>query len=471
MLSTDHHEAATAVTGESDADSGKVAAEQPPAGELSLGDALAFAVRSHRSGAVQNAEKVYRKILELIPEQPDALNFLAMIEMDRGKFDMAIALMRRSLAADPEHGERYNNLGNLLFAAEHIDEAVEAYEQAIARCPATAAAFSNLGIVYRAQGRLEDAARAYDRALELDAEHVEAWNNYGNLHVARGEPRLGVKCYAKALTLRPGSQTTQQMLAVAFGIMGDLESAAKIYRRILEERPDDPCMKHLLAAVTGVGVPARAADDYIVKTFDAFAVSFDQKLAYLEYRAPQLVASAVASAGFEMKKSTKILDVGCGTGLCGALLAPYAAMLHGVDLSAGMLDRARSRAVYDELAKAELTEFLQSRSAEYDLVVSVDTLCYFGVLDGAIGAASHALRADGCLIFTVEEAEETTAPDGYRINPHGRYSHTRDYVDRTLGCAGFTRRHIGRDVLRQEGGMPVNGLVVVARKAAPNAPE
>jgi predicted TPR repeat methyltransferase len=49
------------------------------------------------------------------------------------------------------------------------------------------------------------------------------------------------------------------------------------------------------------------------------------------------------------------LDAGCGTGLCGPLLRPYASELTGVDLSAGMLDRARPRQVYDHLEKGELS--------------------------------------------------------------------------------------------------------------------
>jgi len=49
----------------------------------------------------------------------------------------------------------------------------------------------------------------------------------------------------------------------------------------------------MLAAASGEDVPARADDRYIVKTFNRFAASFDEKLQRLEYCAPQLVAASL----------------------------------------------------------------------------------------------------------------------------------------------------------------------------------
>ena len=126
-----------------------------------------------------------------------------------------------------------------------------------------------------------------------------------------------------------------------------------------EEEPDNPIARHMLAACSGRDVPPRASDAFIETTFDSFAASFDSKLAKLQYRAPALVAEMLAESGAEASRSLDVLDAGCGTGLCGPLIAPYARRLVGVDLSESMLAQARAREVYDELVKRELTAYLR----------------------------------------------------------------------------------------------------------------
>jgi predicted TPR repeat methyltransferase len=75
-----------------------------------------------------------------------------------------------------------------------------------------------------------------------------------------------------------------------------------------------------------------------------------------------------------------------------------------------------------------------------------------------------ALRRGGRLVFTLEHAaREDEVPAGYRIHPHGRYSHTEAYVRRTLAEAGFELVEIEKAHLRREGGRYVDGLLVAAR--------
>jgi len=223
----------------------------------------------------------------------------------------------------------------------------------------------------------------------------------------------------------------------------------------------------MYAACSGRDVPERAADDYVESTFDAFAASFDAKLGRLDYRAPELVAAALARACGAPEGKLDGLDAGCGTGLCGPLIASYVRRLTGVDLSAGMLDRARGRGVYADLVKAELTDYLRAHREAFDLIISADTLVYFGNLDAVSRAAAGALRPGGVLAFTVEEAGDDGKGEGYRINPHGRYSHGRSYVAQVLSDSELCVEAIDSAALRREGGVAVNGLVVTARKPAP----
>jgi predicted TPR repeat methyltransferase len=215
----------------------------------------------------------------------------------------------------------------------------------------------------------------------------------------------------------------------------------------------------MLAACSGREVPGRASNAFVEATFDSFAASFDARLAKLLYQAPALVAGMLERSGLPASKSLDVLDAGCGTGLCGPLVAPYARRLVGVDLSEQMIARAREREVYDELVQGELTAFLEERPGAFDVIVSADTLVYFGTLDPVAAAAAQALRPGGQLVFTVEELDG----DGYDLSVNGRYRHSRGYLERVLGEAGLTPELVPAE-LRMEAGEPVAGLVVRATR-------
>jgi predicted TPR repeat methyltransferase len=159
-----------------------------------------------------------------------------------------------------------------------------------------------------------------------------------------------------------------------------------------------------------------------------------------------------------------IVDAGCGTGLCGPLVKPWASTLAGCDLSLGMLRRARERRIYDVLHAAELVYYLDTQPAAFDVIVCADTLCYFGKLEPAFAAARRSLRPDGWLVFTVEALPDEDARD-HVLNANGRYAHARRYLERALAAAGLEAEALERAALRAEAGLDVVGWVVSARRS------
>lgn len=221
-------------------------------------------------------------------------------------------------------------------------------------------------------------------------------------------------------------------------------------------------MLHHLKALTDPKSPERASNAYISSIFDDFAASFDSKLALLQYHAPQLVTTALASRYADARNALDVADAGCGTGLCGPLLAPWAKRLVGVDLSSGMLDKARQRAVYTELHHMELCQFLGGQPQTFDVVVSADTLVYFGDLTAVLAACQHSLRCGGHAFFTVEALLDDAL--AHRLAPHGRYAHSRSHLRAAAQAAGLAMRAIDPHTLRTERGEPVAGWVVSLQK-------
>jgi len=418
-------------------------------------------------GQIDPAEQALNDVLQVVPQQPDALHFLGVLRHTQGRVDEAVALIRQAVAQLPDHAGAWNNLGNVLVSAGRIEDATAAYERGVEVAsgrPDSVDALSNLSTVYRKQGRLAEAEAACRRAIEVRPDFGEAWYNLSQALIAQGNVHEGVLANSRAITLWPRHLQARDQVIRALLLLGERERAAQLYREWLAEEPDNPLAQHQLAACLGEAAPERASDAYVRKVFDSFAASFDAKLEKLDYRAPELVAGALRAAAGEPRQALRIVDAGCGTGLCGPLVKPWASHLAGCDLSVGMLRRARARRLYDVLHQAELVFYLDTQPAAFDAVISADTLCYFGALAGVFAAARRCLRTGGRLVFTVEALPETST-EAHRLLLNGRYAHSSGYLRAALREAGLALIDIRGETLRMEAGLPVAGWLVTARNA------
>jgi predicted TPR repeat methyltransferase len=451
----------------------------------------------HRQNRNSEAAELIGRIIALDPQNADAHNNLGNVLARLGKNAEAEASHRRAIALRPDHASAYNNLGVVLMAQSRVTEAVEARHRAVALAPESADAHNNLGNVLAGLGKNAEAEASHRRAIALRPDHGPAHSNLGGVLLEQSRVAEAVEAYRRAVALEPESADFHYNLGNALRRSGNLEEAAGVYRkavalkpehagarrgltrtlilagrrdeaaRVFDEwfrqDPENPVIVYLRAACLGQGAPDRAPDAYVEQLFDDMADNFDAHMVEnLDYRAPGLLCNAIAAALPPPASVLDIVDAGCGTGLCAALLRPYARRLIGVDLSAGMLGRAAERQAYDDLVKAELTDFLGRSTETYDVIASADTLCYFGPLEPVIQAAATALKPGGLLAFTLENGGND-GPD-FRLQPHGRYAHARGYVEGALGGAGLVVHSIASVVLRKESGEPVAGHLVVAKK-------
>lgn len=431
------------------------------ASKLAQRQLLLRAVELLRTKATKPAEQILDAILERWPDQPDALHFLGILKHQQGQSDAAVTLIRRAIHGMPAVPGPWNNLGNVLVELQRFDEATDAYEKCLALDPEFSDALNNLASILRRQGLLEQSETLCRRVLALQPDLAQAWYNLSLTLLERGRISEGLTAHSRAIVLWPRHLQARNAVPRALVHLGRLDEAAQLYRDWLAVDPNNPVIHHHLAACTGGTVPERASDGYVQRTFDAFAATFDANLTALGYRAPQLVTQALRQLVPDAGRSLIVADLGCGTGLCGPLVRDMAAKLHGCDLSAGMLERAERRHVYDALHHGELVAYLLSRPATFDALVCADTLCYFGELARAIASASSALHEGGAFVFTVEALPDD-ASDCYRLQPHGRYAHRRDYVTAALNSCGLQPREVRQEVLRLEAGHPVNGWLIGA---------
>jgi predicted TPR repeat methyltransferase len=389
-------------------------------------DDLRESMAAHKAGRFVEADAGYRRVLAARPADPKALYYLGLLSFHRGDTNAAIELVNRCVTIAPSNAHAWNTLGGLYIAASRNAEAREAYRRVTAIAPTMGEGWYNLGICLRDEGNVDGAVEALRASVAHEPNYFRAY----------------------------------EALAMLLYQLGKMPESADVYREWAARDPQNPKARHMAAATSQQDVPARAAEEYVRALFDSSARSFDADLEKLGYRAPGLVAAALTEA-VGSRVLPNVLDAGCGTGLCGPLIRAKCGVLVGADLSAQMIERARSRDCYDDLVVADLVEFMRSRPSSFDAVLSADTLVYFGSLEAPFSAAREALRPEGILVFTLESLPMGN-DDEYRLEAHGRFAHSESYVSRCLTESGFSPVTISRETLREERSKNVDGFLVVA---------
>ena len=324
-------------------------------------------------------------------------------------------------------------------------------------------------IEHHINGQLDQALGLYVQALQEDPQTPGAADlisailrTYLELALAlmkTGRDPEAIQSFQRVLAIQPDEPVAHAYLSRLFISNNDLHRATRHLRHYLRLVPEDHIGARLLLAYTGAeAVPERPAPAYITRLYDNYAASYDQKLvSSLRYQCPELIRAALQR---HCRDKVTILDLGCGTGLCGQAVSSMATRLDGVDLSSQMLAKARQRAIYNELAVGDLYPFLEKKAGWYDVIVAAGVFEHVGDPRPVFRAAFGALRDSGLFVFTAED----NPTQELSVNSSGYYMHGRTYLAERATQCGFAVSSLESVTLRLDNGRPVRGLCVVLRK-------
>lgn len=285
--------------------------------------------------------------------------------------------------------------------------------------------------------------------------------DYAQMLFASGSHAAAAELLLGALELAPDWSFGWFRLGEFHEAAGDLVQAVEAWRMALKLDPADRVGASLKLQLAGAE-PADSvlSSGFVEALFDQYAGTFDRSLVEkLGYRAPELLLDAIraeAPGRFDL-----VIDLGCGTGLMGERLRPFAGRLEGYDISAEMLRKAGSKKIYDWLVKADLLT-MRYGGDPVGLVVAADVFIYLGALETVFALAAAMLAPGGLFAFSVERH----AGEGdFALRPTRRHAHAEPYIRRGLEEAGFAVLSLDGRVIRQDHGEPVEGLVAVARRS------
>lgn len=412
-------------------------------------------------GDHEQAAAALRKSLDIDASQVSAWVSLAASLLQLGHPEDAESACDGAIAHDPDNADAWQIRAMVLAGRDDFVGAAAAFSRTIEIAGETGALRANLGVALFKSGAFHEAKRNFDAAtaLETDAAEIVEMARLCRFVVAGLDGDMArVTTISRELTGVVETDALFKTALLCLDWAGHKGPAALIGQTWASLRPGNLEARHMADAAMGRPVERQPAA-FVAQHFDGMAEQFDEKLVgRLGYRGPEEIRALMAD-WIEANGSLEVLDIGCGTGLCGPVLRPYALRLTGVDLSDGMLAKARQAGLYDELRCADLVDTLRQPGARWDMVVAGDTFPYVGTLGDVFDGAVNALKPGGWLIFSTEAAEG----DGVTLRGNGRYAHGRGYMaDLAAGRFEIVERR--STMLRREAGVALEGDYFLMRK-------
>lgn len=437
-------------------------------------------------GELDSAVQSYERALELAPDFGEVLNNLGNVSFAKADYSRAKSFYEAAIAADPNLFDAHYNLGNLLLDEGKVDASRKALEMAHELCPDHPKIECLLARTYADDGDLVGAMALLDKTIEQFPTYTNARQLQAVYALTAGETGKARRHYEALLSMTPYDPDVSYNLAVIAEAEDRMDEAlnyylatlridsesveshiniANCYLRIDEEDnavshlqaaamldPDHKAVRYRLAALTGKATAQRAPEDYVENLFDHYAKSYEDNMRDdLDYQVPEIFMQ-ILDEQVQAARYGRVLDLGCGTGLCGYAVKPYSDSLTGVDLSSGMLMLAEQRVEYDDLVQMDIEQYCATCDRQYDLIIAGDVFNYLGDLQPILHAMKTLLTRDGVILFSTEKGTDTFA-----LEKNARFKHATDYVHKCIQKAKLKCRFDSEVTLRTQRGEDVRG--------------
>lgn len=400
--------------------------------------------------------------LRLAPNNAESCNNLGSLHYTQGSIAEAIPLFEKAIRLNPNSFEAHYNLANCFVKQDLILQAISHYETVLKLKPSHNYACLNLGLSYVMVHDYKNALPYLEKALEYSPDAIEVEGHLADAYLNEGITDKAIIHFKSVVTKDPNRADWQHNLAVLYLRANDKENAKVHFAKALTLDPNNGTAKHMLSALNAENIKT-APQEYVQKLFDQYATYYDQHVKQtLKYNVPQLLREHVNKFITHFTTQQNILDLGCGTGICGVYFRDLARFLVGVDLSSAMLEQASILGAYDALCCCDILESIPGQAQEYfELVLAADVFVYIGELDVIFSNINSCLKNNGLLAFSVEEHLNS---DSYKVQTSGRFAHSQQYILELANKYNFHIEVNEEITPRIQNGESVKGRLFILRK-------
>jgi serine/threonine protein kinase/Tfp pilus assembly protein PilF len=183
----------------------------------------------------QEAEKEYKRAIELNPNYPTAHHWYSVYLANMGHYDAAIAEIKRAQELDPLSMMINKSVGDRYYDARRYDEALELYRKTNEMDPSFPAIYEGLGFAYFRKGRYEEAITAFQKMRDLTGEKISYMLKVGQVYAESGKKAEAQKILHELNELSAKEYVPTVGMATLYTALGDKDQAFKFLEKAYQE--------------------------------------------------------------------------------------------------------------------------------------------------------------------------------------------------------------------------------------------
>ncbi|MDR4503160.1 MAG: tetratricopeptide repeat protein [Candidatus Scalindua sp.] len=189
-----------------------------------------------REGWHKESIKLCKNVLDLDPENVDAMQIIGMAYIETRDFKSAEKQFKDILKLKPSVGDI--NLAYLSLVSGQLSKCIRQCEAIITINPEEANACDILGLAHIRQGEFDKGIEQFKKVVEIVPGSINTYINLAKAYVLAGKNEEAIKSLEKLISIDPDNVNALMILANIYVNGGDIDKATTTFEKVLAVRPD-----------------------------------------------------------------------------------------------------------------------------------------------------------------------------------------------------------------------------------------
>jgi tetratricopeptide (TPR) repeat protein len=175
----------------------------------------------------------YNRTIKYVKDSEVVYNNLAVLYGEKGEYQKAIELFKKSIEINPRYADSYFNMGKAYNSLGMRGEAVRYYERGVElyKDRVKAGTYYNIGNIYKDMRNHERAIYYYRKALEENPEYVHVYNNMALTYFDMEKNKEALRLLERAIELDPGDPYAYTNIAAVYYYIGKYDQAMEYFNK------------------------------------------------------------------------------------------------------------------------------------------------------------------------------------------------------------------------------------------------